>query len=154
MNNGGIRAGLAAGTATFGALFELQPFANTLYVLTVRGADLRTHLARMVVRDRPRWHVSGLTVTFDSARTGDARLVAVTLADGTPLADDRLYSVALNDFLVTGGDGLQLAERAASVRPTSLVDLDVLVGYLGQLAQPVRAPAEERIRPLRTAEAP
>jgi 5'-nucleotidase len=154
MNNGGIRAGLAAGTATFGTLFEIQPFGNTLYTLTVRGADLRTHLARMVGRDRPRWHVSGLTVTYDSARAGAARLVAVTMPDGTPLADDRLYSVALNDFLVTGGDGLQLAERAASVRPTNLVDLDVFVGYLGQLPQPVRAPAEERIRSVRAAEAP
>jgi 2',3'-cyclic-nucleotide 2'-phosphodiesterase (5'-nucleotidase family) len=148
MNNGGIRAGLAAGTATFGTLFEIQPFANTLYRVTVRGADLRAHLARLVARDRPRWHVSGLTVTFDPARTGDARLVGVTMADGSPLADERLYSVALNDFLVTGGDGLQLAERAASVAPTNLVDLDILVGYLRQLPRPVRAPAEERIRAL------
>jgi 2',3'-cyclic-nucleotide 2'-phosphodiesterase (5'-nucleotidase family) len=62
----------------------VQPFGNVLYRVTVRGADLRTHLARMVARDRPRWHVSGLTVTFDSARTGDARLVDVTMADGTP----------------------------------------------------------------------
>ncbi|HZF66762.1 MAG TPA: 5'-nucleotidase C-terminal domain-containing protein [Gemmatirosa sp.] len=150
MNNGGIRTGLAAGTATFGALFEIQPFANTLYRVTVRGADLRAHLARVVSRDRPRWHVSGLTVTYDSTKTGEARLVGVTMADGRPLVDDRLYSVALNDFLVAGGDGLQLAERAASVTPTNLVDLDVFVGYLRQLPQPVRAPAEERIRPLAT----
>ena len=30
MNNGGIRADLQAGQATYGSLFEIQPFGNTL----------------------------------------------------------------------------------------------------------------------------
>jgi 5'-nucleotidase len=154
MNNGGIRKGLPAGTVTYGSLFEVQPFGNVLYRVTVRGADLRTHLARMVVRDRPRWHVSGLTATYDPARAGDARLVSVTMADGTPLADDRLYTVSMTDFLVTGGDGLLLAGRAAATEATDRVDLDALVAYLGQLPQPVRAPAEERLRAVPAAAAP
>ncbi|HJQ53741.1 MAG TPA: 5'-nucleotidase C-terminal domain-containing protein, partial [Gemmatimonadaceae bacterium] len=39
MNNGGIRTDLRAGEATYGSLFELQPFGNTLYELRMTGAQ-------------------------------------------------------------------------------------------------------------------
>jgi 5'-nucleotidase len=147
MNNGGIRTGLRAGPATFGALFELQPFGNTLYVLTVRGRDLRAQLEWMVRGAAPPWHVSGLAVTYDPARPVGRRVLSATLADGTPLDDDRSYTVACNDFLVPGGEGFALAQHAAAVTPTDIVDLDALVRYLGSRPQPVRAPGEVRLRP-------
>jgi 2',3'-cyclic-nucleotide 2'-phosphodiesterase (5'-nucleotidase family) len=146
MNNGGIRAGLPAGTATFGRLYEIQPFGNTLYTLRVRGRDLKAYLPRLVSRDRPRWHVSGLTMTYDTTRTGAERLVSATLDGGKPIVDDQLYAVTINDFLVTGGDGLSLSEGAASVVAANVVDVDALIGYMRQLPQPVRAPTEVRIR--------
>jgi 5'-nucleotidase len=146
MNNGGIRAGLPAGTATFGRLYEIQPFGNTLYKLTVRGSALKAYLPRLVTRDRPRWHVSGLQLVYDTTRTGNERLVSATFTGGAAIEDETLYSVTINDFLVTGGDGLTLAEGAASVVGTNVVDLDALIGYVRQLPQPVRAPAEVRIR--------
>ncbi|MGZ8415302.1 MAG: bifunctional metallophosphatase/5'-nucleotidase, partial [Gemmatirosa sp.] len=146
MNNGGIRAGLPAGTATFGRLYEIQPFGNTLYVLRVRGRDLKAYLPRLVSRDRPRWHVSGLTITYDTTKTGADRLVSATLDGGKPIEDEQLYAVTINDFLVTGGDGLTLSEGAASVVETKTVDVDALIGYMRQLPQPVRAPTDVRIR--------
>jgi 5'-nucleotidase len=146
INNGGIRADLRAGTATYGTLYEIQPFGNTLSRVTVRGRDLRRYLERLVDRERPRVHVSGLTIDYDPARPAGARIAAVRMTDGRPLDDARLYAVILNDFLVTGGEGLGLAGRAASTTPLNVVDLDALVGYLRQLPQPVRAPADERLR--------
>jgi 5'-nucleotidase len=146
MNNGGIRAGLPAGTATFGRLYEIQPFGNTLYKLTVRGSALKQYLPRLVSRDRPRWHVSGIRLVYDTTRTGAERLVSATLDDGQAILDDRQYTVTINDFLVTGGDGLTLAEGATSVVATNIVDVDALIGYLRQRPQPVRAPTEVRIR--------
>jgi 5'-nucleotidase len=146
MNNGGIRTGLPAGTTTFGQLYEIQPFGNTLYTLRVRGRDLKAYLPRLVARDRPRWHVSGVALVYDSTRTGAGRLVSATLDGDRAIEDDQLYAVTINDFLVAGGDGLTLAEGAASVTAANVVDLDALIGYLRQLPQPVRAPAEVRIR--------
>jgi 2',3'-cyclic-nucleotide 2'-phosphodiesterase (5'-nucleotidase family) len=154
MNNGGIRAGLRAGTATYGTLYEVQPFGNVLYRVTARGRDLRGYFEQLVARERPRAHVSGLVLDYDPARPAGARVTGLRLADGSAFADDRLYSLVLNDFLVTGGDGLGLAGRAASVTPLNIVDLDALVGYLRQLPQPVRAPAELRLRPAAAAATP
>ncbi|MDB4880982.1 MAG: cpdB [Gemmatimonadetes bacterium] len=144
MNNGGIRAGLRAGPASYGSLFEIQPFANVLYRVSVTGSALRDYLGRIVSR-RPNVHLSGVTVTYDSTVTTGSRLVSVRMRDGSALRDDGRYTIVLNDFLATGGDGLGLAGAALRTEILPLVDLDALVEYLRRAPQPVRAPAEVRI---------
>src|SRR5206468_1426218 len=41
MNHGGIRAALHAGTVRYSDVFEISPFANVLYKITAKGADMR-----------------------------------------------------------------------------------------------------------------
>lgn len=144
MNNGGIRANLRAGPATYGSLFEIQPFANVLYRVTVTGAALRDYLEKLVAR-RPNVHVSGVVVTFDSTAAPGKRLVSARLADGSAIRPDVQYTVVLNDFLATGGDGLGLAAGAIRSEILPIVDLDAFVAYLESLPQPVHAPVEHRL---------
>lgn len=151
MNNGGIRADLRAGDATYGSLFEIQPFGNVLYAVTVKGDRLRRYLERLVGR-RLNAHISGAVVTYDTTRTAGSRIVSVRFTDGRALRDDATYRVVLNDFMVTGGDGLGLAGEAISTRPLNIVDLDALISYLRSRPAPVRAPAGARfliVRPPR-----
>src|SRR4029078_1445775 len=61
-NNGGIRTELRAGEATYGSLFEIQPFGNTLYSLTMTGAQLPGLLEAMVARNAVDDHVSGMMI--------------------------------------------------------------------------------------------
>jgi 2',3'-cyclic-nucleotide 2'-phosphodiesterase (5'-nucleotidase family) len=147
MNNGGIRTGLHAGRTTYGALFEVQPFGNLLYRVTVTGSALRAYLERLVARQEPRVHVSGLTMTYDSTAAAGARLGTVTLVNGTPLDTAAQYRVILNDFTALGGEGLGFTSGAVRTEPLSVVDLDALIAYLRKQPQPVRAPAEIRIVP-------
>jgi 2',3'-cyclic-nucleotide 2'-phosphodiesterase / 3'-nucleotidase / 5'-nucleotidase len=144
MNNGGIRADLPAGVATYGTLYEVQPFGNTLHRLRVRGSALRQYLERLVGGERIGTHVSGLRLTYDPARNPGGRITSLVLDDGKPLRDDATYTVVMNDFMATGGDGLGLAgdSLAESLR---VDDLGALIDYLRQLPQPVRAPERSRI---------
>ncbi|MEO8910403.1 MAG: 5'-nucleotidase C-terminal domain-containing protein [Gemmatimonadaceae bacterium] len=148
MNNGGIRTELRAGDATYGSLFELQPFGNTLCSLTMTGAQLRGLLEEMVGRERPNDHVSGLTIKYDPSKPKGSRIVAVTMADGMPLSDTHTYDVVMNDFLATGGEGYNAGGRATSSRPLNIVDLDALINYLATLRTPIAAPTEIRIAPI------
>ena len=148
MNNGGIRTELRAGDATYGSLFEIQPFGNTLYSLTMTGAQLRGLLEAMVGRSSIDDHVSGLTIKFDPSRPAGARLVSVTTADGSVLSDAKTYNVIVNDFLATGGEGYNAGKRATAARPLNIVDLDALIDYLRFLPSPITAPAEVRIAPV------
>ena len=145
-NNGGIRADLPAGTATYGRIFEVQPFANTLHRYTLRGSTLRGYLEKLVGgRTPPRVHVSGVTLSYDPARPAGQRVVATRLADGRPIVDDAQYTLVMNNFMASGGDGLELGAEAVRSEPLPIIDLDALIAYLRQLPQPVRAPTGQRI---------
>ena len=148
MNNGGIRTELRAGDATYGSLFEIQPFGNTLYALTMTGSQLRGLLEAMLARNSVDDHVSGLTIKYDPTQPKGARIVSVTMSDGTPLSDTKTYSVTVNDFLATGGEGYNAGGRATLSKPLNIVDLDALIDYLKTLPEPITAPAEVRIAPI------
>ena len=143
MNNGGIRANLRAGTATYGSLFEIQPFANILYRVTVTGKTLRDYLEKLVAR-RVNVHISGVQISYDSTRAPGARITAIKLTDGKELKDDAQYALILNDFLATGGDGLGVTTGAIKTEVLNTIDLDALVDYLHSQPQPVRAPTDTR----------
>jgi 2',3'-cyclic-nucleotide 2'-phosphodiesterase (5'-nucleotidase family) len=143
-NNGGIRANVRAGQATYGSLFEVSPFANVLYRVTVNGKGLRDYLERLVAR-RINVHVSGVRLTYDSTKTSGPRLVSAELAGGRTIRDDDIYTIVMSDFLVTGGDGLSLAASAIKTEPLNIVDLDAFIDYVRTQPQPIRAPAEPRI---------
>jgi 2',3'-cyclic-nucleotide 2'-phosphodiesterase (5'-nucleotidase family) len=147
MNNGGIRTELRSGEATYGSLFEIQPFGNTLYSLTMTGDQLRGLLEAMLAKSSVDDHVSGLTIRYDSSKPKGSRVVSVTMSDGTPLSGTRSYNVIVNDFLATGGEGYNAGGRATASRPTNIVDLDALIDYLRSLPTPIVAPTETRITP-------
>ena len=143
MNNGGIRANLRAGAASYGSLFEIQPFANVLYRLTVSGTALQAYLEKLIDK-RPTVHVSGVVVTYDSTAAAGSRLTTARLVDGSLIRPEGRYTVVLNDFLATGGDGLGLNSAARRTEILPIVDLDAFVAYLHALPQPVRAPTDRR----------
>jgi 2',3'-cyclic-nucleotide 2'-phosphodiesterase / 3'-nucleotidase / 5'-nucleotidase len=145
MNTGGIRAGLQAGDVKFGALYEVQPFSNTLFTLTVRGAELRRYLARLVAGPKVRVHVSGVELRYDAARPADDRLTDVRI-NGRALDPKRIYTITINDFMVTGGDGLGLADVAMETRATNIVDLQALVAYVRARPQGVAPTPTDRIQ--------
>jgi 2',3'-cyclic-nucleotide 2'-phosphodiesterase (5'-nucleotidase family) len=148
MNNGGIRTEVRAGDATYGSLFEVQPFGNMLYSLTMSGEGLRGLLEAMLGKSAPDDHVSGLTIKYDPSLPKGSRVVSVTMADGSPLSESRSYKVILNDFLATGGEGYNAGGRATASKPLNIVDLDALIDYLQSLPEPIAAPAEVRIAPV------
>ncbi len=145
MNNGGIRADLRAGRANFGDLYEVQPFGNLLVRFTLTGSALRAYLERIVGGRFLNAHLSGATVRYDSTRAAGSRIVSIALSDGRPLRDDGRYTLVVNDFMATGGDGLSLDAQALRREDLRTVDVDAFAAYLASLRQPVQAPTEVRI---------
>lgn len=149
-NTSGIHADLAAGPATYGAIFAVQPFANLLYTINVRGSALRAYLEHVVEGTRIVRQLSGATVVYDPSRPAGSRIVEVTMTGtGRPLVDSATYSIVMNDYIRTGDAELELAQDAIDITPTGFSDRDALIEYLRLHAQPVGAPAELRFRPVR-----
>jgi 5'-nucleotidase len=142
VNNGGIRIALHKGTATYGTLFDVMPFGNKLVRVRVRGADLRAYFARALAGGRPDMHVSGARIVYHGGPTPGLDSIAI---GGTPLDDQAIYIVVINDFMASGGDRLGFGSAAISTIPADVVDLDAFTAYLASLPQPVTEPTEPRI---------
>ena len=148
MNHGGARAALRKGPATYSDVFEVQPFGNTLYKITAKGADMRRYFEKIVAGRRPNAWLAGAHITFDSTRPAGSRITSIVIPDGRPFDDAATYTVVINDFMLTGGSGLAFPGQPISSRSVDVTDLDAFVAYLRAAPQPVQPPRDTRIRPV------
>ncbi|MET7626929.1 5'-nucleotidase, partial [Streptomyces albidoflavus] len=99
------------GVVTYGEAFTVQPFSNTVNLVTLTGEQLVTALKQQVSGGNeasPKiLQVSeGLTYTLDYTKAGADRVVADTIRlNGEPIDPAASYRVAMNSFLAGGGDG-------------------------------------------------
>jgi 5'-nucleotidase len=105
LNSGGLRAELPAGELTYGDVFAVIPFDNTVATVTVTGEELKRLLHAAYGARKGVFQVSGIKVRL-SRCPGPARLKSFTLANGKPIQPEKLYRVSMPDFLARGGDGL------------------------------------------------
>ncbi|MDR7866051.1 MAG: 5'-nucleotidase C-terminal domain-containing protein [Sporomusaceae bacterium] len=126
-NGGGLRTGLAAGTVTLGDMYAVMPFDNDLFVAEMTGAQVLAALEHGIAN--PKYgtlQFSGLTVDYRAAAPAGRRVAAATMADGSLLAADKTYLVAVSDFLIAGGDGYDMIKAAARHTNTFLTLRDAL----------------------------
>jgi 2',3'-cyclic-nucleotide 2'-phosphodiesterase (5'-nucleotidase family) len=103
------------------------PFGNVVVTLQVDGAELKTLLengvSRMPNADGRFPQASGLCFTYDIASPAGSRVKGAVrqAADGTcssapiTLTSSSTYTVAMNDFMASGGDGyLALSSRVTT----------------------------------------
>jgi 2',3'-cyclic-nucleotide 2'-phosphodiesterase (5'-nucleotidase family) len=124
LNIGGIRTRIAKGMITWGNVFEVLPFENTLMTLKLNGALLKKTLSWNLLG------VSGLRVRLDMKKPVGQRLVSATLADGNPIEDDKVYTVTTNDFVVAGGDGFTELSKGTEIKDTGIRLREVFVNYI------------------------
>lgn len=145
MNPGGIRADLFAGEVTWGELFTVQPFGNSLVKMTLTGQQIYILLNQQWLNQAfPRMlKTSGLTYTWDNSRPVGDRIVEVR-KDGVPITLATNYTVTVNNFLAAGGDNFTVLPQGSN-HVGGPIDLDALIEYIESLPQPFAAAIEGRI---------
>jgi 2',3'-cyclic-nucleotide 2'-phosphodiesterase (5'-nucleotidase family) len=123
-NTGGIRTSLPEGPITYGKLFEILPFENTIVTMKITGAQLKRSLAVRLTA------VSGIRVVFDLRKPKGDQLVSVTLDDGSPILENAIYTVTINDFMLAGGDDYTEFVHGTDVKDSGLLLRDVVVDYV------------------------
>jgi 2',3'-cyclic-nucleotide 2'-phosphodiesterase (5'-nucleotidase family) len=127
VNLGGLRTVVTAGNITIGKVFELMPFENELVVVWLKGEklnDLLQYFASMGGEG-----VSGLRMEIDHGKA-----VNVTI-DGKSINQDKLYSIATNDYLAGGNDNMiQLAQNEKRLN-TGIKVRNMLLDYIKKETQ-------------------
>lgn len=155
MNGGGIR-----GDTTYEAgrkltrrdiLTEL-PFGNITVVTELPGSQVLLALENgvsQVENGAGRFaQVSGVTYAFDASAPAGSRVSEVMVA-GAPLEADKLYKVAVNDYILGGGDGYAAlgGGRIVTDGPTGQLVANDVMAYVEKLGT-VNVAVEGRIRKL------
>ncbi|QYZ68511.1 bifunctional metallophosphatase/5'-nucleotidase [Neotabrizicola shimadae] len=111
MNGGGIRADRTydAGTQlTRRDMLTELPFGNTTQVTELEGKQILLALENgvsQVEKGAGRFpQVSGMAFVYDPAKEPGSRIVSVTVGDAA-LDPAKTYKVAVNDYILGGGDG-------------------------------------------------
>jgi 5'-nucleotidase len=140
INSGGVRTDLvprADGSVTYGQIFALEPFGNTLVVKTFTGAQLRALLeqqfsegpdGRAILRDSILIPSANFLYSYDLSKPEGLRIVRMTL-DGEPIDPARKYRVTVNNFLASGGDSYSVLTQGTDAVDAGL-DLDALEAWL------------------------
>lgn len=141
MNPGGVRADLDAGPITWGELFTIQPFGNSLVAMTLTGAQVQTLLEQQWLgQTTPRiLQPSGIAYAWSASAPAGAKVSGVTIG-GTPIDPAASYRVVVNSFLASGGDNFRVLFEGTD-RVGGAVDLDALIDFVkaqpgGQVAPP------------------
>jgi 5'-nucleotidase len=122
VNGGSIRADLTynPGILTKRDVLSMLPFNNPIVKIEVSGKVLREALEHGVARSGKNEdnepgrfpQVSGMSFKFDTTRPAGSRVVEV-LVGGKPLEEDKIYTLATSDFLVSrSGDGYVMFKNA------------------------------------------
>jgi 2',3'-cyclic-nucleotide 2'-phosphodiesterase (5'-nucleotidase family) len=143
-NHAGVRAPLHAGIATYATVFDVLPFGNRLVRITASGAAVRRYFEKLVAGRIPGAFISGATATVDATKPAGSRVLSVTLDSGRRLDDASMYTMVINDFMQTGGDGLAFPDSTARAEMLVPSDLEAMITYLHGLPSPVRAPSPNR----------
>lgn len=154
-NPGGVRTNILAGEVTYREVFNVQPFGNTINAITLTGADIDDLLEQQYQQDpdgtgpltagprgtRLTFGTSeGFTWSYDLTKPYGERVPDESVKlDGVTLDPATGYRVAVNSFLVGGGDRFD-AFTNGTAPTTGPVDVDVLVEYF-QENSPVSPPA-------------
>ncbi len=154
MNPGGVRADLlyasspvgeGDGVVTYGELFTVQPFGNSLVTMTLTGAQIERMLEEQFCGLNSPANgfffkvllpSAGFHYTWDQSAAGatncdlaDAIDPAGVTISGVPLNLGASYRVTVNSFLADGGDGFA-ALKGGTNRLGGAVDTDAFEAYL------------------------
>ena len=152
MNPGGIRnellyarspGGEPAGQVTYGELFDVQPFGNSLVVKTCTGAQIDALLEQQIFpqtatsTSRILQVSNGFSYAWSASAAQGSRIDPASIKlNGATIGATTPYRVTMNSFLATGGDGFTVFNQCTDALGGE-IDLDALVRYFQQYSDGV-----------------
>ncbi len=140
-NYGGIRINsLAKGDITVGKIYELMPFDNIMFILTLDSAGVHQLCDKFV-------GAGGYPVSSSLHLEMDYGKASDIMIKGKPLTNRREYRIAVPDYIASGGDNMPMFQGRPSVN-TGIFLRDMLITAVRETTasgQMIKADMTERI---------
>ncbi|MGL5957912.1 MAG: 5'-nucleotidase C-terminal domain-containing protein [Phocaeicola sp.] len=129
MNVGGVRKSLPAGPISYGDIFQVTPFENSLTIVDMSGATLLTLFRQIAAKGGE--GISGVQLVI----TENKELVTATVG-GKEVVEDQLYRVATVDYVADGNDGMPAFRDATNrIEPNGETMRKLFLDYVHQMTQ-------------------
>lgn len=144
-NGGGIRTDLPAGTITKKNIYEILPFDNSIAVVTLKGDQVQALFDFIATIPQGKGafpQVSegvSFTINYETNRCENI------LINGAPIDPDKIYKIATNSFMASGGDGYQAFTNALDYYDTSVFQRDAFIEYITNLNTALKPEVKGRI---------
>ena len=126
-NKGGLRSTLPQGAITYGDIYNVFPFENTLALLTLNGEQLLQLFAEVAKVGGEA--ISGARLTI----TADGKLLDATVGN-KPVNPARTYHIATSDYLSQGNDKLYtLGKGENKIIKSDITIRDLMIQYIAEL---------------------
>ncbi|ENX39156.1 bifunctional metallophosphatase/5'-nucleotidase [Acinetobacter sp. NIPH 2100] len=151
MNPGGVRADLLVNSSnqiTFGDVFTVQPFGNSIVTLSLTGKQIRDVLEQQwsganTATVRILQPSKEFSYSYKKDNSTSPRASNILVA-GQALNDTKVYRVTVNSFLADGGDNFTVLKEGKNPVGGGQ-DIDALEKYVSQYS-PLTAPKTDRIK--------
>ena len=127
MNSGGIRTSIAKGDITYKDVLKVQPFSNSICLVTLTGKELKKYCEIAANKTAG----SGAYAQFDNANVVmQGKSLESLSVGGTPVDDTKKYRLAINSFIAAGGDGYMKVTGLPTFVDSGFIDADILKEYI------------------------
>ncbi len=155
VNSGGIRSDTTYGPGdlTKKDILSILPFENTLVKAQLTGAHIKRlleHGVSVAGQEDGRFpQVSGFAFTYDAGRPVGSRVTSIELG-GKAIDPEKSYTIAVNAYLLGGGDGYDFKGVSVLVKPEEgPVEPDVVMEAIKKMGT-ISPQVEGRIKSAQT----
>lgn len=156
LNGGGLRINIKAGEFTYADIYEVSPFGNTLVTATLTGQQLldalEVGMCKLPEYNGSFTQVSGMKFTVNPSvvaniqwdnngfftgiaegsprRVSDLQILDRTTGQYRPVAPDRTYTIAANNYLLLNKGGEAMLAECTDVRDTGTTLVDIMCSHI------------------------
>lgn len=129
-HHGGIRANLQKGNITLEDLYTILPFNHRFVKLTLTGSQIEAALEQQWTTDKENLlQINGLTYTWNKEAPIGHRVLTIKDMQGQVLQPDKAYTVAISNYLASGGDGFTAFQQGKLIESGPLA-VNALIDYI------------------------
>lgn len=140
-NFGGIRTSLPKGAIRVYDIYSIFPFDNALVYVEILGSDLLKFFDKLASRNNPE-ALSGVKLVVED------RAIKEFLIGGKKIDKNRVYNFATIDFLLEGGDGIQLIDIAQTIHRSETYLRDAVINHIKEQSngsEPLKLEKDSRV---------
>ena len=119
LNNGSLRNGLSPGNISLGDIFEAMPYENILVIIQLTGAQTDSLFQHIATKNGAYLANASCTINNNKAEN--------IVINGSRFDSRKYYIVAINDYMLVGGDGFSICKQAKSIWNTGITVREALI---------------------------